>query len=93
MPQQSKLVSSRDDWKDKAVFKHIVARSPHADMNRSTLLIPALCGKLDDVTMTQAMRQVSHHDLKEWENDSIPYTLRKKRQVFFDQINIQKPGN
>jgi len=74
-------------------FKHIIARSPHADMNRSTLLIPALCGKLDDVTMTQAMRQVSHHDLKEWENDSIPYTLRKKRQVFFDQINIQKPGN
>jgi len=74
-------------------FKHIVARSPHADMNRSTLLIPALCGRFDDAAMAQTLRQVSHHDLKEWENKNIPYTLRKKRQVFFDEMKIQKPGN
>ncbi len=29
-------------------FKHIIERSPQADMNRTVLLIPALCGKLDD---------------------------------------------
>lgn len=28
-------------------FKHIIERSPQADMNRTTLLIPALCGILD----------------------------------------------
>jgi hypothetical protein len=72
-------------------FKHIVARSPHADMNRSTLLIPALCGKWDDATMTQALRQVSHHDLKAWENKNIPYTLRKTRRVFFDGMKTQQP--
>jgi hypothetical protein len=27
-------------------FKHIIERSPQADMNRTTLLIPALCGNL-----------------------------------------------
>jgi len=41
-------------------------------MNRSTLLIPALCGKWDDAAMAQTLRQVSHHDLKVWENKNIP---------------------
>lgn len=66
-------------------FKHIIARSPQADMNRSVLLIPALCGKLNDQMITQALSDVSHRDLKEWENDNIPYTLQKKRRQFFNQ--------
>jgi len=28
-------------------FKHIIERSPQADMSRTTLLIPALCGNLN----------------------------------------------
>ncbi|MDD5123612.1 hypothetical protein [Methylovulum sp.] len=33
-------------------FKHIIERSPQADMNRTTLLIPALCGNLDKAAVT-----------------------------------------
>ena len=73
-------------------FKHIIERSPQADMNRTTLLIPALCGNLDKATMTQALGHASHRDLESWENENIPYTLRKKRQAFFDQIESQKVG-
>jgi hypothetical protein len=64
-------------------FKHIIERSPQADMNRSTLLIPALCGRLDAVVVTRALAQTRHHDLQAWEKANIPYTLRKKRQAFF----------
>lgn len=64
-------------------FKHIIERSPQADMNRSTLLIPALCGRLDAAVVTHALAQTRHHDLQAWEKANIPYTLRKKRQAFF----------
>jgi hypothetical protein len=58
-------------------FKHIIERSPQADMNRTVLLIPALCGKLTDATVTQALRQTSQADIKAWEKKHIPYTVRK----------------
>lgn len=63
-------------------FKHIIERSPQADMNRTTLLIPGLCGNRDEMTIITALNQASHHDLEKWENDHIPYTVRKKRQAF-----------
>ncbi len=64
-------------------FKHIIERSPQADMNRTTLLIPALCGKRDEATIAQALNQACHDDLKRWEKENIPYTMQKKRQAFF----------
>ena len=64
-------------------FKHIIERSPQADMNRSTLLIPALCGRSDAVVVERALAQTRHNDLQTWEQANIPYTLRKKRQAFF----------
>ncbi len=73
-------------------FKHIIERSPQADMNRTTLLIPALCGHLDKTTITQALNQTRHIDLEMWEKDNIPYTVRKKRQAYFDDIKSQKAG-
>lgn len=73
-------------------FKHIIARSPQADMNRTTLLIPALCGHLDKTTITQALHQARHNDVEMWEKDNIPYTVRKKRQAFFNNIASQKSG-
>lgn len=73
-------------------FKHIIERSPQADMNRSVLLIPALCGKLNDGTITQALRQASQVDLLAWEKKQIPYTVRKKRQEFFKVHESQKVG-
>lgn len=72
-------------------FRHIIERSPQADMNRSVLLIPALCGNLDEATVGQALSKASCADLKKWEEDNIPYTMRKKRQEFFEN-QIQKPG-
>jgi len=66
-------------------FKHIIERSPQADMNRTTLLIPALCGNMDKVTITLVLSQTSHKDLKAWEEENIPYTMRKRRQAFFAQ--------
>ena len=73
-------------------FKHIMERSPQADMNRTVLLIPALCGDLGYKTITQAIKKAPHADLMAWEKECIPYTVRKKRQEFFNTINIQKTG-
>lgn len=64
-------------------FKHIIERGPQADMNRITLLIPALCGNRDEKTIRTALNQASHRDLEKWESEHIPYTVRKKRKAFF----------
>ena len=72
-------------------FKHIIERSPQADMNRTVLLIPALCGNLNEVVISQALHQASQRDLEQWEKDNIPYTVRKKRQQFFGNEPIQMP--
>lgn len=74
-------------------FKHVIERSPQADMNRTTLLIPTLCGSHDEVAVIQALRQASHDDLVGWDKENIPYTLRRKRQAFFAGSNIQITGN
>jgi hypothetical protein len=73
-------------------FKHIIDRSPQADMNRTTLLIPALCGHLDKASITQALSQASHNDLKIWEENNIPYTVRKKRRTFFKRKGKPNSG-
>lgn len=73
-------------------FKHIIERSPQADMNRSTLLIPALCGHLNDAVIIQALNHASHNDLQQWEKENIPYTVRKKRDDFFKNKESQKAG-
>ncbi len=74
-------------------FKHIIERSPQADMNRTVLLIPALCGNLDRTTIAMALNLASQHDLQMWERENIPYTVRKKRQAFFKLNESQKAGN
>lgn len=74
-------------------FKHILERSPQADMNRTALLIPALCGRPDDTTISAALSRATHRDLDRWEQENIPYTMRKKRAAFFARDQSQKPGN
>ncbi len=64
-------------------FKHILQRSPQADMNRTTLLLPALCGTLDEAAIMKALSHASHAELEDWVSENIPYTLRKKRHEFF----------
>jgi hypothetical protein len=87
LPSLSLLVSSDIIESLFGNFKHIIARSPQADMNRSVLLIPALCGTLDNDVITQAMRSATQNDLKEWEKEHIPYTVQKMRRDFFNQNN------
>lgn len=67
-------------------FKYILERNPQADMNRSTLLIPLLCGQLNKTKIEQVFNQTKHKNLKEWEQNNISYTMRKKRSIFFDKI-------
>jgi len=55
-------------------------------------LIPALCGNLSDVNIERALKQANHRDLEHWEKESIPYTVRKKRQAFFTANKSQKSG-
>jgi hypothetical protein len=71
-------------------FKHVIERSPQADMNRTVLLIPALCGKIDGETIRRVFDQTSHAELKKWEDKEIPYTVRKKRRDFFKQNEAKK---
>lgn len=73
-------------------YKHIIERGPQADMNRTTLLIPALCGKIDGSVIAQALANTAHGDIQRWEQDNIPYTLRKRRRTFFNGNGDQKPG-
>ena len=74
-------------------FKHILERSPQADMNRTTLLIPALCGNPGETTISSALGHALHRDLLAWEQKNIPYTMRKKREAFFADHRSQKAGN
>ncbi|WP_200335905.1 hypothetical protein [Thiocystis violacea] len=71
-------------------FKHILERSPQTDMNRTVLLIPALCGNPDAATILKALDQARHGDLVAWEQENIPYTMRKKRQAFFADNQAKK---
>lgn len=73
-------------------FKYVVARSPQAEMNRTTLVIPALCGQAEPLTIAQALAQTTHRDLQHWEQQHIPETLRQRRGEFFATKGYQKPG-
>ena len=47
-------------------------------MNRTTLLIPAFCGRMDKATINQALNQARHIDLEMWEQENIPYARNAK---------------
>ncbi|QCW81546.1 hypothetical protein EQU24_04225 [Methylotuvimicrobium buryatense] len=72
-------------------YKYMLERSPQADMNRSVLLIPALCGSRKEAVIDQALNKAFQVDLAHWEEKNIPYTVRKKRQEFFKHKS-QKSG-
>lgn len=66
-------------------FKHIIERSAQADMNRTVLLIPALCATIDEATIRRTFNHTPHAELQRWDAKEIPYTVRKKRQNFLTQ--------
>ena len=65
-------------------FKNRLERSPQSDMNRSVLLIPLLCGTLDKEKLSTILKNTKHKELKEWEEENIPYSVRKQRMKFFN---------
>jgi len=69
-------------------FKYKLERTPQSDMNRSVLLIPLLCGDLDNQKLLTTLKKTKHKELKEWEDKNIPHTVRKERLKFFNN-NIQ----
>jgi len=73
-------------------FKYALERNPFSDMNRAVLLIPLLCGNLNDERISFALNNSSYKDLSKWEKDNIPYTVFKKRQEFFKDNDSQKSG-
>ena len=70
-------------------FKNRLERSPQSDMNRAVLLIPLLCGDLDGDRLSSVLNNTPHKELKNWEEENIPNTVRKERMKFFNN-NIQK---
>jgi hypothetical protein len=70
-------------------FKYSLERSPQSDMNRAVLLIPLLCGDLDKQKLLATLEKTKHKELKKWDEENIPYTVRKERLNFFNN-NIQK---
>ncbi len=53
-------------------FKHVIERSPQADMNRSALIIPALCGEINARKVSDALGTTRHVDLEAWDAENIP---------------------
>ena len=66
-------------------FKHIIERSPQADMNRTTLLIPALCTTRNDyqASLKPCITKC------QWAALNIPYTMLS----FFMKMISKKQGN
>lgn len=73
-------------------YKHVIERSAQADINRTALLIPALCGTIDEITINNAFNNAKTEDINKWEEENIPYTVQKKRSEFLGRVKIQKVG-
>jgi hypothetical protein len=73
-------------------FKHVTARGTQAEMNRTVLVLPTLCGKYDGQVIAHALAHTSHRDLQEWEKQNIPATLRQRRHAFFHANEGPKTG-
>lgn len=73
-------------------FKHVTARGTQAEMNRTVLVLPTLCGKYDGQVIAHALAHTSHRDLQEWEKQNIPATLRQQRHAFFHANEGPKAG-
>jgi hypothetical protein len=61
-------------------------------MNRTTLVIPALRGKVDGPAIAHVLAYTTHHDLQQWEQQKISPTLRKRRGAFLNVTGGHTPG-
>jgi hypothetical protein len=71
-------------------FKYIISRGSCAEMNRSVLFIPAMCGNLDNEVITRLLDKTEQKDVIQWDRDNIGQTLNQKRRVFSNSEDIQE---
>ena len=67
-------------------FKQIQSRSSMKDMNRSVLLIPALCGEQSYEGFKKILLETKHKDIDKWDKENIPYTQNRLRRKFLDEF-------
>lgn len=63
-------------------FKSILDRGSMLDMNRSVLLIPALCASPNDTVINEALAATKHQDLANWDLANVPCTQNRRRHAF-----------
>lgn len=64
-------------------FKTIIQRNPKAEFNRTSLVIPCLCGNFNDSLVHQALSKTSHAELLRWEENHVPTSMTKQRHAYF----------
>jgi hypothetical protein len=72
-------------------LKSILGRSPVGELNRMTLLMPALCGEITPESIERGLRQTNHIDLLKIEKEMIPPTLLQQKKSTFSLLK-QKHG-
>jgi hypothetical protein len=70
-------------------LKYKLERSPQTDMSLSVLMIPTFCETLNETKITKILDKVNYKELKNWNEENIPYTVARERDKFFNK-NIQK---
>ncbi len=66
-------------------LKSTLGRSSLGELNRMTLLMPALCGQVTPDSIETALKQTTHTDLLAAENNVIPTTLLQQRRRLLRQ--------
>lgn len=71
-------------------FKYIISRGPYAEMNRSVLFIPTICGHQTDATILEILATTNKKDVEKWAQDNIGQTINQKKRAFSKGDNGQK---
>ena len=75
-------------------FKSAIQRCPAAELGRTVLAIPTLCGNIDEKIIQQGLQNISHKKMQEWVKNNIPETLRSqkiKNTKFIKQMRNRGP--
>jgi hypothetical protein len=71
-------------------FKHIQSRGSMMDMNRSVLLLPALCGKPKQHGSNSSLEKANTRELANWDAENIPLTQNRRRRNFLNGNYLDK---
>lgn len=75
-------------------FKSAIQRCPAAELGRTVLTIPTLCGNIDEKIIQLGLQNISHKKMQEWVKNNIPETLRSqkiKNTKFIKQMRNRGP--